>query len=75
VKANWRQAGWNVQKQEELPYDIAWAGLRNSHKNKVGPMSSTCGRFDLLDKFFDKAAALEVMHVKNKKPQQHQQWQ
>jgi hypothetical protein len=38
-------------------------------------MTSTCGRFNLLDKFFDKAAALEVTHVKNKKPQQHQQRQ
>jgi hypothetical protein len=27
VKANWRHAGWNLQKHEELLYDIAWAGL------------------------------------------------
>jgi len=34
-----------------------------------------CGRFDTLDEFFDKAVALEVTHVENKKPQQQQQQQ
>ena len=75
MKANWRQAGWNLQNHEEVLYDIAWAGLRNSLKNKVGPMMPACGRFDTLDKFFDKAAASEVTHVENKKPQQQQQQQ
>jgi hypothetical protein len=74
-KANWRQAGWNLQKHEEILYDIAWAGLRNSLKNKVGPMTPPCGRFVTLDEFFDKAAASEVKHVENKKPQQQQQQQ
>ena len=75
VKANWRQAGWNLQKHEEVLCDIAWAGLRNSLKNKVGPMTPACGRLDTLDEFFDKAAASEVTHVENKKPQQQQQQQ
>jgi len=75
VKANWRQAGWNLQKNDEVLYDIAWAGLRNSLKNKVGPMTPACGRFDTLDEFFDKAMASEVTHVENKKPQQQQQQQ
>jgi len=74
-KANWRQAGWNLQKLEEVIYDIAWAGLRNSLKNKVGPMVPACGRFDTLDEFFDKAVASEVTHVENTKPQQQQQQQ
>jgi len=36
-------------------------------------MTPACGRFDTLDEFFDKAAASEVTHVENKKPQQQQQ--
>jgi len=75
VKANWRQAGWNLQKHEEVLYDIAWAGLRNSLKNKVGPITAACGRLDSLDDFFHKAVASEVTHVKNKKTQQQQQQQ
>jgi len=75
LKANWRQAGWNLQKQEEVLYDIAWAGLGNCIQNKVGPMMPACGRFDNLDQFFHKAAASEVTHVENKKPQQQQQQQ
>jgi len=35
VKANWREAGGNLQKHEEVLYDIAWAGLRCSFMNKV----------------------------------------
>jgi hypothetical protein len=46
VKANWTQAGWNLQKLEEVLYDITWAGLNNSLKQKVGPMTPACGRFD-----------------------------
>jgi hypothetical protein len=73
VKANWRQTGWYLQKHEEVIYDIAWAGLRNSLKNKVGLMTPACGRFDTLDEFFDKAVASKVTHVENKQPQQEQQ--
>jgi hypothetical protein len=72
LKAKWRQAGWNLQKHEEVLYDIAWAGLHNSLKNKVGPMTPACGKFDTLNEFFDKAVASEVTHVKNKTPQHHQ---
>jgi hypothetical protein len=75
LKANWRQAGWNLLKYKEVLYDIAWAGLRNSLKNKVGQMTPACGRFDTLDEFLDKAAASEVTHVENKKPQQQPQQQ
>jgi hypothetical protein len=75
LKANWRQAEWNLQKHEEVLYHIACAGLRNSLKNKIGPMMPACGRFDALDENFDKAAASEVTHVENKKPQQQQQQQ
>jgi hypothetical protein len=75
LKANWRQAGWNLQKHEEVLYDIAWAGLRNSLKNKVGPMTPTCGRFDTMDELFDKAAASEITHIDSKKPQQQQSQQ
>jgi hypothetical protein len=75
VKANWKQAGWNLQKNEEVLYDIAWAALRNSLKNNVGPRTPACGRFDTLDEFLDKAAASEVTHVENMKPQQQQQKQ
>jgi len=75
VKANWRQAGWNLQKHEEVLYNIAWAGLRNSLTNKVGPMKPACGRCDTLDEFFDKAAAFEVSHVDNMMPQQQHQQQ
>jgi hypothetical protein len=38
-------------------------------------MTPACGRYDTLDEIFDKAAALEVTHVENKKPQQQQQQQ
>jgi len=75
LKANWRKAGWNLQKHEEVLYDIAWAGLRNSLKHNVGPMTSACGRCDTLDKFFDKAAASEVTHVEYMNTQQQQQQQ
>jgi len=75
VKANWRQAGWNLEKHEEVLYDIAWAGLRNSLKNTVGPMMPACITVDTLDEFFDKAAVTEVTHVENKNPQQQQQQQ
>jgi hypothetical protein len=75
LKANWRQARWNLQKHEEVLYYIAWAGLRNSLINKVGPMTPACGRIHTLDEFFDKGAASEVTHVENKKPQQQQQQQ
>jgi len=63
LKANWRQAGWNLQKHEEVLYHIAWAGLRNSLKNKVGLMTTACSRFDTLDHFFNTATASEVTHV------------
>ena len=73
LKANWRQVVWNLQKHEEVVYDIAWAGLRFSLKNKVAQMTPTCSRFDTLDEVFDKAAASEVAHVEYKKtPQQEQ---
>jgi len=75
VKVHWRQAGWNRQKHEEVLYDIAWAGLRNSLKNNVGPMTPSCGRYDTLDEFFDKAEASEVTHAENTKPQQQEQQQ
>jgi len=76
LKANWRQAGWNLQKHKEFLYDIAWAGLCNSLKYKVGLMMPTCDRFDTLDEFLNTAAASEVTHVeKTKKPQQQQHQQ
>jgi hypothetical protein len=75
LKANWRQAGWNLQQHEEVLYDIAWAGLRNCLQNNVGPMTPACGRFDTLDEFFDKAAASDITHLENKMPQQQQQQQ
>jgi hypothetical protein len=75
LKANWRQAGWNLQKHKEVLYDIAWAGLRNCLMNTVGPMRPACGRLESLDEFFDKAAASEVTPVDHKKPQQQQQQQ
>jgi hypothetical protein len=75
VKADWRQAGWNLKKHEEVLYDSAWVGLRNSLKNKVGRMTPACSRFDTLDELFDKAAASEVTHVENNNPQQQQQQQ
>jgi hypothetical protein len=75
LKANWRQAGWNLQKHEEVLYDSVWAGLCNSLKNQVELMTPACGRFDSLDEVFDKAVALEVTHVENKMPQQQQQQQ
>ena len=59
-------AGWNLHKHEEVLYNNAWAGLRNSLQNKVGPMMPACSRFDTLDKIFDMAAASEVTHVENK---------
>jgi len=75
LKVIWRQSGWNLQTHQELLFDIAWAGLRNSLKNNVGLMTPANGRFDTLAKFFGKAAASEVTHVENKKPQQQQQQQ
>jgi hypothetical protein len=74
-KANWRQVGWNLPNHDEVLYDIAWACLRNTLKNTVRPMTSACSRFDTLEEVFDKAAASEVTHVENKKPQQQQQQQ
>jgi hypothetical protein len=70
LKANWRHAVWNLQKHEEVLYDIACAGLSNSLTNKVGLMMTACSGFDTLDEFFDKAPASDVTHVENKKPQQ-----
>jgi len=75
LKANWRQGGWNLQKHEDVLFDITWAGLRNSRKNKVGPMTTTCGRLDTLDEVFDKAVASEVTDVENMNPQQQQHQQ
>ena len=57
LKGNWRQAGWYLHKQEEVLYDIAWAGRRNSLKMTVGQMTLACGRYDTLDESFEKAAA------------------
>jgi len=70
-RPNWRQAGWNLQKNEEVHYNIGWAGLRNSRTNRVGPITPVCGRFDTLDEFFHMAVFSEVTHVKHSKPQQH----
>jgi hypothetical protein len=75
VEANWRQAGWNLQKLEEVFYDIPCAGCHKSLKNKVGPITPTCSRFDSLEEFFNKAVASEVTHVGSKKPQWVQQQQ
>jgi len=75
LNANWRQAGRNLQKHEEVLYDIAWAGLRNSLKNIIGTMTHACGRFDTLEEIFVKAAASEDTHDEKKKPQQQQQQQ
>jgi hypothetical protein len=70
LKANWRQARWNLQKYEEVLYDIAWAGLRYSLKNKVAPITPACARFDTFEEFFDNSPASEVTHVENNTPQQ-----
>jgi hypothetical protein len=48
-KANWILAGWNLQKHDEVLYDIAWGSLRKSHKNQVGLMMPACGIFDTVD--------------------------
>jgi len=75
LKANLRQAGWNLQKHEDVFYNIAWAGLRNSLKNTVGPLMPVSGRFDSFHEIFDKAAASEVTRVEHMQPQQQQQQQ
>jgi hypothetical protein len=75
VKANWRQAEWNLKKHDEVLYEIAWVGLRNTVMNKGGPMTAACGRFDSLDEFFDQTAASQVTHVEPKKPHQQQKQQ
>jgi len=75
LKANQWHAGWNLQNHEDVLYDSAWAGLRNCLKNKVGPLTPTCRRLDTFDQILDKAAASEVTHVENMKPQQQQQQQ
>jgi len=72
LKADWRQAGWNLQKHKGILYDVAWAGFHNSLKFKVRLMTPTRVWFDTLDKFFDNAVASEVTHVENKKPLQRQ---
>jgi len=41
--------------------------------NHVGPMTSTCSRFNTLDELFDKANASEVTNVDKIKPHQQQQ--
>jgi len=69
VKGNCGQAGWNQQRHEEVLYNIARAGLRNSLKDKVGPRMPAAGRFDTLDEIFDNAVASEVTHVEHNKPQ------
>jgi hypothetical protein len=38
-------------------------------------MTPACGRFDMLDEFFDKAAGSEVTHVETMQPQQQQHQQ
>jgi ppGpp synthetase/RelA/SpoT-type nucleotidyltranferase len=75
LKAKWRQGVRNLLKHEEVLYNIAWAGLRNSLKNKVGSMTPASGRFERLDQFFDKATVSDLTHVKIKKPPQQQQQQ
>jgi len=75
VKANRRLAGWDLQMNEEVLYDIGWAGLCNCFKNKIVAVTPARGRFDRLDEFCDKAAASEVTHVEKKKPQQQRQQQ
>jgi len=75
LNANWRQAGWNLQKTKEVLYDIACAGLCNTLKNKVGLITPAWGRFNTIEEFFDKTAASEVTHIESKKQQQQQQQQ
>jgi hypothetical protein len=75
VQAHWRQAWWNLEKHEEVLYDIAWADHRNSLKNKVSPMTPASCRFDLFDEFINQAGASEDPHVENKMPQHQQQQQ
>jgi len=75
LKAIWSQAGWNLQKHEEVLYDIACAGLHNSLKNKVELMTHTCGTTDTLDEFFDNATSSEATHVRTNHPQQQQKQQ
>jgi hypothetical protein len=75
LKAQCRQAGCNLQKHEEVQYDIAWPGHSNFVKNNVGPMTPACGRFNILDESFHHPMGSEVTHVDNMKPQQQQQWQ
>jgi hypothetical protein len=70
IKANWRQAGWNLPELEIARYDMAWGGLRHHLKNKIGPMTPKSGRFESIEELFDKAAASEVVHTQSdgKKP-------
>lgn len=75
MNANWRQAGWNLQKHEVVLHNIAWAGLPNSFRNKVGPLTPKCGRFDTLDEFYNVVMASEVTHLENKMIQHQQQQQ
>jgi hypothetical protein len=57
---------------EDVIYDIAWSGLRNSLRTKVGLMTPAFGRYHSSDEFRDNAAALHITHVENTKPQQQQ---
>jgi len=75
VKANWGQVGWNLLTPEELVYNIPEADICNSLRYNIGPLTPACIRFVSWAEFFDKAAASEVTHVENKKPQQQHQLQ
>jgi hypothetical protein len=70
IKANWRQAGWNVTELEIARYDMAWGGLWYHLKNEIRPMTPKSEQFESVEELFNKAATSEVVHPQSdgKKP-------
>jgi hypothetical protein len=76
VRTNWREAGWDEAKREDLLYDIAWAGLRPVIKARIKPLADEeTGRFDTIDQLFNKAAASETNYVPKQPENQNQNQQ
>jgi len=79
LKGNWRQGGWNLQKNEDDLYDIAYAGLCDYLKSELGLMAHACCSDDTTDELSHNGVPSDLPHVEIQKPQrykhqhQHQQ--
>jgi hypothetical protein len=76
TRSNWRDSGWHMNEEDDdsaesrILYDLAWAGLRPAIRMRIRPFAGKNGRFDTLEKLFEKAHEVEIKPNRERRAQQ-----